>query len=83
MTTVPVKPVKPATTDDDKDIIPEVEGPIRSHTLSDKLTNGKFDDSDADDDPDQRGWISGVGPDNKPVRIPVRYWERFSRIHNL
>lgn len=62
----------------------------RDKTLAEKLESGKFAETDADDDPENRGWITLRATFDKDGneltrehRVPVQYWARYSRIHNL
>lgn len=58
----------------------------RDKTLAEKLESGEFDDTDADDDPEGRGWIvhrTNDGGQVKEHRVPVQHWKRYSEIHNL
>lgn len=78
------KPDSPATVQDANPNADALDIETRQDkSLADKLRSGEFSDTDADDDPDQRGWIMGAGTDGKSHRVPVQYWERYSRIHNL
>lgn len=56
--------------------------------LASKLETGEFDETDADNDPSERGWIvyreRGEKPEDETEhRVPVQYWARYSRIHGL
>lgn len=80
--------VKPETLPDEPDVNEsELETEQkRDKSLADKLNSGEFDDTDGDDDPNQRGWIvhrTNDGGNVKEHRVPVQYWDRYSRIHNL
>lgn len=83
------------TVPDDKKPIPDENPPVAQEdefllgkSLAEKLASGEFDETDADDDPEERGWIvyrerlDDKG-NSKEHRVPVQYWAQYSRIHNL